>query len=1332
MKISHPALGLAALVAATGLLPLGAAGVAAALCDTGSCPLWIALAAGLGLLPGAAATLGFARRLTADLEGLTRAVERFDATAPLALPDPAPDAPTTALTRALEAMGRRMVRTRQELEEREQRLGAIMDTAVEGIIVIDDHGIIQNANRAARTLFGYGEDELVGANVRMLAPSPHRERHDRYLADFLASGVPRIIGSGREVEGLRKDGHLIDLQLAVSHIRAQGRSLFTGILHDLSARKASERQIRWDRERTRRILDAALDGILTIDTRGRIQSYNQGAAAMFGYRPDETLGRPITLLIPDHDGASRNGPVTNLLATDRERILGRRLEVVGRRQDGTAFPLQLGLTAAGLEDEELFIAVVRDLTREKHDAQRLMQLSTAIEQSPALVIITDVRGIIEYVNPKFTAVTGYRPEEVLGRSPGLLKSDSRSPQEHHAMWGTLLSGREWQGLFHNRRKDGSDYWASCSISPILEPDGTITRFVAVQEDITPQKDAQEALERSRESQEMVNRLLGLVFHGERDLERLLLDAVRILFSSAWLKKSGGGAILLPDVASGIWSIAAHTDPPHPDLEAVAERAAISYPEQVTQSELRFLSPPGGGGPGDWCRYEVPARLDQSILGLLVVFLPAPRRPDPREEEDLAAVGRSLANLIDRNRVDRSLVRAKEEAESASRAKSSFLANMSHEIRTPMNGVIGMLELLNRSPLDAEQRQFLQTAISSAEQQLTVINDILDFSKIEAGKLTLERIRFDLPATVEAAARIHGREAHEKGLELTVTITPEVPRYLRGDPVRLRQILTNLVGNAVKFTRQGQVAVSVAPVAREGDRITLDFKVRDTGIGIPVAKLKELFQAFSQADDSTTRRFGGTGLGLTISRQLVEAMDGTIGVESQPGAGSLFHFQLSYPVEAHTGSDLLDHLQGAYVLLVDDRATDRMTLESRFQSWDLPFRSAAGAREALDMLKGQSHPTNRRARFRVAVLDMDLPDMNGLELARTIREDPTIPPLDLLLLVSGVPPEERVLQSHGIATCLLKPVDPPRLLAALSALPGLATEQAETATRDPGRTGRERFVGRVLLVEDTLVNQQLAKVILGRLGLTVGVAGNGQEALDRIAAEPWDLVLMDVQMPRMDGMEATREIRSWERTESRPRLPIVAMTAHALTGDREKCLEAGMDDYLPKPFKWNALVTVLKRWLPLADGDPALSRAPEPSPPSPAPAAGSGPLDAPALDERVLEELWGTVQAVPGCFAELIGEFLASTPLLLAGIREGLRRQDPSAVARPAHALKSNAATLGAAGLAEACRKMERSARDGSLDGVADLLAAGEASFREALPRLTNASRRETTAGEGAS
>jgi two-component system, sensor histidine kinase and response regulator len=698
---------------------------------------------------------------------------------------------------------------------------------------------------------------------------------------------------------------------------------------------------------------------------------------------------------------------------------------------------------------------------------------------------------------------------------------------------------------------------------------------------------------------------------------------------------------------------------------------------------------------------------------------------PLVDEANRCIGRIAVarDVTQHKRSEEALRLAREAAEAASLAKSSFLARMSHEIRTPMNGVLGMTELLLETGLTSTQRKYAETVQRSGKNLLGIINDLLDFSKIEAGKLELERVEMDLRRIIEDIVELLAERAHSKGLDLACSIPADLHTHVKGDPLRVGQILTNLIGNAIKFTEHGQVVVRVEHVADTASEVTLRFEVADTGVGISASAQSRIFEEFSQADGSTTRKHEGSGLGLAISKQLVEMMGGTIHVQSELGTGSTFWFTLTLEKQAAPVADVpaapIGLLTGVRVLILEASSTQRGILQAQMNNWQMSIRLADTPKQAMELL---AEAASRSVPFDMAVIDFGLPGMDAFDLARRIRARADIGKMRLVMLTRRHA-DMRPAHEAGFNATLVKPLRQTALYESLvNVMSGRPQEAlAAKAPSKPAAATPLAVRGNILLVEDNVINQQVALGILQISGYSVTVVANGREALDAHAQGSFDLILMDCHMPEMDGFEATRAIRLRERTSTARRVPIIALTANAMARDREECLDAGMDDHLSKPFNMLALQEMLERWMAHAAAAGGNMRALEAA--SEAKAAAAAEDDANgshALDRQMLDQLASVrTNGRAELLSRVIQVYLTESPALLEKLKDAARAGDAPGLASSAHSLKSCSANVGATALTRYCAEAEAFARRAETEQARSCVAKIESEHRSVQSALAS-------------
>ena len=919
-----------------------------------------------------------------------------------------------------------------------------------------------------------------------------------------------------------------------------------------------------------------------------------------------------------------------------------------------------------------------ELRERELEASRLAMVASRTDQ---MVMILDTGGHIEWTNDACARFTGYSLQDVRGwLAHSVLQGSESDPAAAAAIGAAVLRGEPCRVELTTRTREGEVRVLEVEGQPLRDEQGRYFQYALISPDITERKRTEAAL---RESAEYFRAL----FDESPVAASIQAPDFRIVRANAAHTRMLGYTI---DQVIGKDPISFC----HPDDVDIAHeaRSAFGRGRGPVTFERRVLT---GDGRTLWVR------------GHAVHF------DDASGERYTLTM---LENVTESKEVEQVLRDAKEIAESASRAKSQFLANMSHEIRTPMNGVLGMTELLLGTPLSDKQRRFADAVYRSGESLLEIINDILDFSKIEAGRLELESVDFNLRTVVEDVFELLAPRAHQKRLELASRIAPAVPTVVRGDPMRLRQVLTNLVGNAIKFTEYGEVIVTVgAESSPHGEQHCVTFEVRDSGIGMRPEALEKLFAVFMQADQSMSRRYGGTGLGLAISKQLVELMGGRISATSRFGEGSVFRFDvplaagdpelLALPVD--TG-----RLRGKRVIVVEDNPTNRNILETQLASFGMEVATADNGATALELLRAAARA---KTPFDAAVVDMKMPIMDGLTMASELRRDPLLAEVRMVMLTSlGSGNEARLAHDSGIETYLTKPVRQGDLIDAL----GRALQSGEAAApeRPPVVPGRR---ARVLVVEDNAVNQEVARAMLTELGCSVRLAANGCEALAALRDDVFDLVFMDCQMPEMDGFEAVRRVRASTAAgyATGPDVPIVALTANALSGDAERCLLAGFNAYLGKPVRREQLDAAIARWVTNDDS----AKPDEVGAAATSDTLQAATQDAPAgstIDSSVIElirdmERRGAVRLLE----RLVATYTTTAAKLVEQIAYALKTSDFVSLQHAAHTLKSSSANLGAIELARRFGTLERLARERSAAAAHEEWAPTLAEYQRAIQAL---------------
>jgi PAS domain S-box-containing protein len=1187
-------------------------------------------------------------------------------------------------------------RTEEALKKSEEHVRLIIDTALDAVITIDSSGVVTEWNTQAEKMFGWNRKEATGQKLsEMIIPHHHREAHEQGMKRYLATEEGHILNRRFEITALHRNGEEFPIELAIAPVWSGNDVSFSAFIRDITERKRFEETIRESEERFRSAIDHAPIGMAIVALNGHFIQVNRSLCEILGYTESE-------LLFTDFQSITHPDDLEMDLNYVRRMIEGEinTYQMEKRYFHKSGRIVWTLLSASLIHDRKgdplYFIAQIQDITERKEADEKLRLnealLSTVIDSTPDWIFIKDRNHRYLLANQSYASPLNLSPQEFVGKTDidlGFPEDIVKGNAEKgiRGFWAddreVMESGKTKFIEEEPAIINGRELILSTVKVPLKDASGWVWGVLGFVHDITARKQAEERLRKSEEK------------------FRALLESA----SEAILTANKAGQITLINAkAEKIFGYSRE--------EIVGQPVEVLLPEQFRHQHHYhqkdfFLTPHKGAmsKAKELCGRrkngeEFPAEISLSYV---------------KSGEDSIAMA-FISDITQRRQTEVQLREAKESAESANRAKSEFLANMSHEIRTPMNAVIGMTGLLLDTDLSSDQQEFVEVIRTSSDALLTVINDILDFSKIESGKLDLERHPFDLRDSIEESLDLLATKASEKNLNLAYTIDSQVPGTIVGDSTRLRQIFVNLINNAVKFTQLGEIVLSVSarPLFEEetlnvsfsdyqsslsGTLYELHCVVEDTGIGIPQDKMGALFQSFTQVDASTTRIFGGTGLGLAISKRLTEMMGGTMWVESELGKGSKFHFTIKATAAPSQTRIYLKssqpELRERRLLIVDDNSANRRILELQAESWGMKPCVASSGQQALEWI-------SRGDLFDVAILDMQMPEMDGLQLATEIRKMRTKSELPMIMLTS-VGKRAREDQEENFSVFLTKPIKPSQLYDALIGLfTGNASKRLKPATSKRGfRVLSQQNPLKILLVEDNIVNQKVALRILERMGYRADVAGNGIEAIQALERQHYDVALMDVQMPEMDGLTATREIcRRWSRAE-RPR--IIAMTANAMQGDSEECMAAGMDDYVSKPVDIEELVAALER----------------------------SSKDVPANEnhQNVLEEILD-ISVLASVFSfddrgdreaveELINIYFEDAAQQLSQLEEKIEFGDAQGTRQIAHAMKGGSSSLGARRMAELSNELEHIACKGSLNGAKELLYSLKVEFESLRQVLTS-------------
>ncbi len=1160
------------------------------------------------------------------------------------------------------------------LRESEEKLAVTLNSIGDAVIATDAEARVTLLNPLAEKLTGWTQAQASGRPVDEIFSIINKETRQPAtipVTETLAQGTIHAVTKHTVL--IAHDGKECDIADTCAPIRDREGRVIGAVLvfRDVTGEYAAQQALHDSNALVQTILNAVVDGIVTLNARGGlVETVNPAAERMFGYASAELVGQTFGMLIPELDQNQRNGSLDYYLASEEDRAIGLGREVVGRRKDGSTFPLEIAVSEMWMGGQRYFAGILRDISVRKQ-AEALQ--SAIFNSANFSSIATDAKGVIQIFNVGAECMLGYDAEEVMNT---ITPADISDPQELIARAEMLSveletpitpgfealvfkASRGIEDIYELTyiRKDGSRFPAVVSVTALRDDQEAIIGYLLIGTDNTVRKQIE------ADQKQLGQRLRDYQFYT-RSLFESNIDALMTTDPSG----------IITDVNKQMEEL---TDCTRDELIGAPFKKYFTDSERAEAGIKLVLS------EKKLTNYELTAR-DRKGRETVVSYNATTFYDRDRRLQGVFAAARDITErkLLDQVLQEKTaeLENAKAAAENANLAKSDFLSNMSHEIRTPMNSIIGMSHLVLKTELTPHQRDYIKKIQGSGRHLLRIINDILDFSKIEVGKLTIEYTEFQLEKVLDNVANLIGDKCFAKGLELVFNVDENVPSYLIGDPLRMVQILINYCNNAVKFTENGEINIAISLKEETDEDVLIYCAVRDTGTGLTEEQIERLFQRFSQADASTTREFGGTGLGLAISRKLAELMDGEAGVSSEPGKGSTFWFtaRLTKCVGQSRKMALSTDMQGKRVLVVDDNENARQMLAGLLETMGFKVDQVESGETAVGNVyraEAQGKP------YEIVFLDWKMPGMDGNETAKQIRALP-LSPMPHMIMVTAFGREEVIKAAEGadIVDMLFKPVSPSVLFDSVIRILGGVDDGVRTTGDGPTDIFLQLATikgSRILLVEDNDLNQEVAIELLRDAGFIVDLAENGQIAINKVRSTDYDLVLMDMQMPVMDGLTATLEIRKEERFND---LPVVAMTANVMQGDRDRCLAVGMNDHVAKPIEPEKLWEALLKWIkPQQSTGVFVEVKPQ----------TVQDVDLPSdIDGLDMADGLRRVLGKKPLYLSMLRKFVTGQKSFRVAIVEALEANLHETAERLAHTLKSVSGTIGAIGLAQLASKFE--------------------------------------------